>query len=46
MNVRSWLNDIDKHASPDVRKILVGNNCHETQKRVVDYDTAKVISYH
>ena len=45
MNITQWLNEIDKYASSDVCKVLVGNKCHLKQKRVVDYTTAQVNVY-
>ena len=42
MNITQWLNEIDRYASSNVCKVLVGNKCHLKQKRVVDYTTAQV----
>ncbi|CAG2174945.1 unnamed protein product, partial [Oppiella nova] len=39
-NVRTWLREIDLYACDDVNKILVGNKCHLTTQKVVDYATA------
>jgi Ras-related protein Rab-1A len=44
-NVKQWLNEIDRYASENVNKLLVGNKNDLTAKKVVDYQTAKVISY-
>lgn len=41
-NVKQWLNEIDRYASENVNKLLVGNKSDLTSKRVVDYQTAKV----
>ncbi|KAL3537081.1 hypothetical protein ACH5RR_000447, partial [Cinchona calisaya] len=43
-NVKQWLNDIDRYASEDVNKILVGNKSDLTDRKVVSYETAKVFA--
>ncbi|CAI5976137.1 unnamed protein product [Closterium sp. NIES-65] len=43
-NVKQWLNEIDRYASENVNKLLVGNKCDLTNKRVVDYQTAKAFA--
>ena len=41
-NVKQWLQEIDRYASTNVSKLLVGNKCDLTNKKVVDFTTAKV----
>ncbi|CAN6579544.1 unnamed protein product [Malus baccata var. baccata] len=41
-NVKQWLNEIDRYASENVNKLLVGNKCDLTANKVVSYETAKM----
>lgn len=43
-NVKQWLNEIDRYASENVNKLLVGNKNDLTAKKVVDYQTAKAFA--
>ena len=40
-NVKQWLQEIDRYACENVSQLLVGNKCDLTDKRVVDYTSAK-----
>jgi GTPase SAR1 family protein len=44
-NVKQWLNEIDRYASENVNKLLVGNKSDLDTKKVVDYQTAKVRNF-
>lgn len=39
--MKQWLHEIERYASENVNKLLVGNKCDLTTKKVVDYTTAK-----
>lgn len=43
-NVKQWLNEIDRYASENVNKLLVGNKNDLTSQKVVSTETAKVVS--
>ncbi|XP_020108537.1 ras-related protein RABD2c-like [Ananas comosus] len=43
-NVKQWLNEIDRYASENVNKLLVGNKCDLTTNKVVSYETAKAFA--
>lgn len=40
-NVKQWLNEINRYASENVNKLLVGNKCDLTTRRVVSYQVGK-----
>ncbi|XP_021732771.1 GTP-binding protein YPTM2-like [Chenopodium quinoa] len=40
-NVKQWLSEIDRYASNNVNKLLVGNKSDLTANRAVPYETAK-----
>ncbi|XP_028065550.1 ras-related protein RIC1-like isoform X2 [Camellia sinensis] len=41
-NVKQWLSEIDRYASENVNKLLVGNKCDLTAPKVVSYETGKM----
>ncbi|KAM7499498.1 hypothetical protein LguiA_023912 [Lonicera macranthoides] len=43
-NVKQWLSEIDRYASENVNKLLVGNKCDLTDKRVVSNETGKALA--
>merc|ERR1712066_50861 len=43
-NVKHWMQEIDKYAADGVNKLLVGNKCDLSSKKVVSYDEAKELA--
>ncbi|CAI9101234.1 OLC1v1038508C1 [Oldenlandia corymbosa var. corymbosa] len=43
-NVKQWLNEIDRYASENVNKILVGNKSDLTEKKAVSYEEAQAFA--
>lgn len=41
VNVKQWLQEIDRYACECVNKLLIGNKCDLESKRAVSYETAK-----
>jgi len=44
-NVKQWLQEIDRYASEGVNKLLVGNKSDMVEKKVVEFNDAKVNTY-
>ncbi|CAN1241901.1 Ras-related protein RABD2a [Linum perenne] len=43
-NVKQWLSEIDRYATENVNKLLVGNKSDLTANKVVSYETAKAFA--
>ncbi|CEL92628.1 unnamed protein product [Vitrella brassicaformis CCMP3155] len=44
LNVKNWIAEIDKYATENVNKLLVGNKCDLASKKVVSYDEGKELA--
>ena len=43
-NIEKWLGDIERYGLKDVNKLLIGNKCDLTEKRVVEYEKGKQLA--
>mmetsp|Transcript_27523 Transcript_27523/g.69112 ORF Transcript_27523/g.69112 Transcript_27523/m.69112 type:complete len:204 (+) Transcript_27523:64-675(+) len=43
-NVKYWMQEIDKYATGSVNKLMIGNKCDLSSKKVVSYDEAKELA--
>merc|ERR1712039_336709 len=43
-NVKHWMQEIDKYAADGVNRLMIGNKCDLSSKKVVSYDEAKELS--
>ncbi|KAH8256709.1 hypothetical protein KR038_011051 [Drosophila bunnanda] len=43
-NIVKWLRNIDEHANEDVEKMILGNKCDMTDKRVVNKERGEAIA--
>ncbi len=43
-NIRTWIKNIEQHASESVNKILVGNKCDLLDQKVVDEEAARALA--
>jgi Ras-related protein Rab-1A len=44
-NVKQWLSEIDRYASDNVCKLLIGNKCDLVDDKVVQTETAQVLVF-
>lgn len=44
-HVKGWLTEIERHASEGVRRLLIGNKSDLVDRKVVDYNIAKVFRF-
>ena len=40
-NVKGWLQEIERYASEDVKKLIIGNKSDLVERKVVEYSAAK-----
>jgi len=43
-NIRNWIRNIEQHATESVNKMLLGNKCDMTDKKVIDFDKGKALA--
>jgi len=43
-NVKHWISEIDKYANEQVKKLLVGNKCDLSSKKLVSYDEGRELA--
>lgn len=44
-NIIKWLRNIDEHANEDVERMILGNKCDMTDKRVVSKERGEAVSF-
>lgn len=44
-NIVKWLRNIDEHANEDVERMILGNKCDMTDKRVVNKERGEAVSF-
>ena len=43
-NIRNWVRNIEQHASESVNRILVGNKCDLTDKKIIDFEAGRALA--
>ena len=44
-NIKTWIRNIEQHASDDVEKMILGNKCDMEDKRVVTKDQGSKVGF-
>ena len=44
LDIRTWFQNVEQHATEGVHKILIGNKCDWTEKRVVTEEQGKALA--
>src|SRR5271154_848314 len=44
IDIRTWFQNVEQHATEGVHKILIGNKCDWTEKRVVSEEQGKALA--
>ena len=44
VDIRNWIRNIEQHASAGVNKILVGNKCDVTEKKVISKEQGQELA--
>jgi hypothetical protein len=45
-NIKTWIRNIEQHASEDVEKMILGNKCDMEDKRVISREQGQKASHH
>jgi GTPase SAR1 family protein len=45
-NIKTWIRNIEQHASDDVEKMILGNKCDMEDKRVVSKEQGQKVWVH
>ena len=44
LDIRTWFQNVEQHATEGVHKILIGNKCDWSEKRVVSEEQGKTLA--
>jgi len=44
LDIRTWFQNVEQHATEGVHKILIGNKCDWTEKRVISEDQGRALA--
>lgn len=44
-NIVKWLRNIDEHANSDVERMILGNKCDMTDKRIVSKERGEAVRF-
>ena len=44
IDIRGWVQNVEQHAMKGVHKILIGNKCDLTEKRIISEDQGRTLA--